>query len=143
MTAMSNYLESQLVQHVFRTSSYTKPTQIGIALCTAAPADTDTGTLTGKEVSNAGAYARVDLAPSDSNWANITSGNGTTNNIGAITFTAASADWGTVTHVAITDNSTYGAGQLLFWGSLAGTKVVSNGDTFQFSAAALSIQLDD
>ena len=140
---MSNYLESQVIQHIFRTSSYTKPSQIGIALCTVAPADTDTGTLTGKEVSNAGSYARVAVAPSDSNWNNVTGGNGTTSNASAITFTAASADWGTVTHVAICDNVTYGAGNLLFWGSLTGSKVVNNGDTFQFSSSQLSVQVDD
>ena len=41
MSAMSNYLEDQLVKHLFRTGSFTKPTVIAVALCTSAPTDSD------------------------------------------------------------------------------------------------------
>jgi hypothetical protein len=147
MTAMSDYLEGQLVNHLFRTGTYTKPTVLAIALCTAAVTDTHTGALTGAEVGNAGSYARLSGAgttnPLDANWAAASTGNGTTSNLQTLTFTAATADWGTVTHVAITDNLTYGAGNVLFYGSLTTSKIVNNGDTFQFAVGQLSIQLDN
>lgn len=142
MTAMSDYLESALIQHLFRTGTYTKPTTLAVALCTATLSDTFTG-ATLPEVGNAGAYARMSLNPLDANWNNVTSGNGTTANTSALTWTAATADWGTITYVAIVDNPTYGAGDVMFWGSLTGSKVVSNGDTFQFASSQLSIQLDN
>ena len=143
MANMSDYLETQLINHVFRTSSYTKPSTLAIALCTSAPTDSDTGSLTGKEVSNAGSYARVALNPLDANWAATSGGNGTTSNVSTITFPTATADWGTVTHVAICDSSTYGGGNLLFWGPLTASKTVSNGDTLTLSASGLSVQLDN
>lgn len=143
MTAMADYLESQVVQHIFRTGTFTKPTVLTVALCTAAPTDTHTGTNI-PEVANSFAYARVANNPLDANWNNVSSGNGTTSNVAAVTFTTASGgDWGTVTHVAITDNVTHGQGNLFFWGSLTGNKVVNNGDTFQFNASNLSIQIDN
>ena len=140
MTAMSDYLETQIITHLFRTATYTKPTVLAVALCTVAPTDTDTGTLTGKEVSG-GSYARVTLNPLDANWAAVSAGNGTTSNTPAITFAAATADWSTVVAVAICDATS--SGNMLFYGTLTGNKVVNNGDTFQFAAGQLSIQLDN
>lgn len=143
MAAMSDYLEGQVIAHIFRTASFTKPTVLSIALCTAAPVDSDTGALTGKEVANAGSYARQVLNPGDANWNAITGNNGTTSNIPAIVFPTATAAWGTVTHVAITDSATYGAGNLIFFGPLTVSKVVGNGDIFQFNTGALQIQIDN
>lgn len=147
MASMSNYLENKILDHIFRATSYSQPSTIAIALCTAAPSDSSTGsTIT--EVSG-GSYARVDLsAPANATW-NGTHGNttgassgtdGTIENASTITFPTASADWGTVTHVAICDATTNG--NLLFYGALTVSKVVSNGDTFTFQASQLSIQID-
>ena len=140
---MSNYLESNLIQHLFRTATFAKPTVIAIALCSAAPDDTATGALTSLELGNSGSYARQTLNPLDANWANVSAGNGTTSNSSAITFPTATADWGTVTHVAIVDSATYGASNVWAWGSLTVNKVVSNGDVFQFSVNQLSFQIDN
>lgn len=139
MTAMSQYLETQLITHLFLSGTYTKPTVLAIALSTAALSSTYTGSLTGAEVYNSGSYGRQALAPSSSNWAAVS--NGTTSNTPAITFPAATLDWGTITNVAICDSTTYGGGNVLFWGTLTGNKIVSNGDTFQFAAGQLSLQL--
>jgi hypothetical protein len=141
MAAMSAYLESQVLMHLFRTGTFTKPTTLAVALCTVTPTAQQTGTLTGYEVWNSGAYARVTLGPLDASWASPTT-TGITSNAVAITFGAASGtDWSTITSVAITDNGSYGGGDLLFWGTLTGNKVVSNGDTFQFAIGQLSVQL--
>ena len=52
MAAMSDYLEVELIKHIFRTGSMTKPTVLAVALCTAATSDSQTGaTIT--EVTNA------------------------------------------------------------------------------------------
>lgn len=129
MSAMSNYLENQLVDHIFRARSFTAPSALYVALYTSDPTDADSGT----EVSG-GSYARAQLDPSDSNWEN-TQGNNTgastgttghTQNSVAITFPAPTANWGTITHFAIRDASS--SGNMIVYGSLAVSKTVNNGD---------------
>ncbi len=137
MSQMSDYLEGQIRAHIFRTASFTKPTVLAVALCTAAPTDASTGaTIT--EVSG-GSYARQTLNPLDANWTAASSTDGLTDNAADITFPTATANWGTVTHVAILDSATLGAGNVLFWGALDVSKVVNSGDTFKFLAGALNI----
>lgn len=85
MANFSNYLEDQIIQHIFRTGSFTKPTTLAIALLTSAATDSDDGsTIT--EVANANGYARQSLNPLDANWAATAGGNGQTSNSSAITF---------------------------------------------------------
>jgi hypothetical protein len=140
MTAFSDYLEGQLINHIFRTASFTKPTTIAIALVTSAITDADTG-ATIAEVANANNYSRVSLNPLDTNWAAPVAGNGVTSNLVAINFPQATGSWGTVTGVAILDSATYGAGNLLFYGTLAVNKTINNGDTFTFPINGLSVTL--
>ena len=139
---MSNYLEGQLIGHLFRDLTFSKPSTLAIALCTASPNDASTGgTIT--EVANSNNYSRVELAPDDDNWAAISGNNGTTSNSSAITFPTASGSWGTVTSVAILDSATHGAGNVLFYGDLTVSKSITSGDTFSFSIGALTIQIDN
>jgi hypothetical protein len=152
MAAYSDYLKNKLIDHLFRSSTFSKPSALAIALCTVAPVDSDTGALTGKEVTNANGYARVAVSPSDSNWEATQGGivgdssgtTGITRNVNSVVFPAATGSgWGTITHVAIVDNSTYGAGNLLLWGALDNPEVVNSGDNFQFSVSALAIEIDN
>lgn len=140
MAKMSDYLEDELIKHLFRTGSFTKPTVMAISLCTADPTDSGTGASM-SEVANSGAYARVDVPPLDANWRATVAQDGETNNVAAITFTTATGSWGTVTHVAICDSATHGAGNMLFYGALTASKTVANGETFEFAIGALTITL--
>ena len=132
MSAASDYLENQLILHLFRTGSFTKPTVLGVALFTAAPSDSGGGT----EVTG-GSYARVNVPPLDANWAATSGTNGTTSNVAAINFGTASASWGTVTHYGIFDATS--GGNLLVHGALTASKTVGSGDAFQISAGGLVI----
>lgn len=128
MTAMTNYLEDELIDHVLRNLAYTSPTTVYAALFTAAPGEAGGGT----EVTG-GAYARTAVtfgAPSA----------GATDNTADVTFPTATANWGTVTHVAIMDAST--AGNMLLYGALTASKVVNNGDTFKFNTGDLDVTFD-
>jgi len=147
MANMTDYLETALIGHLFRTATYTKPTQLGIALSTATQSDACTGGSM-SEVANSAGYGRMPLPPLDTNWAVVTgtgSGPGAsqTSNTPAISFTQATGSWGTVTTVVITDNNTYGAGNALFYGDLTVSKAVTSGDTFSFASGALTVQLDN
>lgn len=140
-TAMTDYLENKLADHLFRTTTYAQPTILGIALYTAAPGETGGGT----EVTG-GAYARVANNPLNANWngthgttTGVSSGTGgLVNNAGIITFPAPSANWGVVTHFGIHDNTA--AGNLLIYGALTTSKTINNGDPAPtFPATTLGI----
>lgn len=141
MSQASDYLENQLIDHLFRGATFAKPSTIYFALFTAAPSDSGGGT----EVSG-GSYARVAITPSNTNF-NATQGGtsgassgtgGNTTNAVAITFPAPTASWGTVTHYAVFDASS--GGNLLIWGALNTSKTINNGDAApSFSAGNLSV----
>lgn len=133
MSQASNYLENELLDHLFNKGAYTAPT-IYVALLTSAPSDTDTGsTIT--EASYTG-YARKSTAAGDWNVA----ASGTTDNGNAITFAACTGGSSTVTHFALVDASS--AGNLLCYGTLGSSLAVSNGITPEFAAGALDVSLD-
>jgi hypothetical protein len=142
MAAMSDYLENQIVDHIFRTASFTKPTNVYIGLFTAAPSDSGGGT----EVTG-GSYAREGGAPLNTLW-NGTHGNttgassgtgGLTDNAADVTFTTATAAWGTVTHIGVFDAVT--GGNLLIHGILTASKVIGDTDTFKINAGDFDITL--
>tara|TARA_R110000772_G_scaffold6215_4_gene21765 strand:- start:871 stop:1314 length:444 start_codon:yes stop_codon:yes gene_type:complete len=92
------------------------------------------GVLT-DEVSTAGtAYARQSVGFG-------TISNGTVATSGTVTFPTATADFGTVSHVAIMDGNTAGAGNVIFYGDLTSAKLIESGDTFQITAGSLTITL--
>jgi hypothetical protein len=133
MSAMSDYLEGEIVKHIFRTGSFTKPTNLAVALYTAAPSDSGGGT----EVSG-GSYARAGLDPLDANWTAPAGGDGHTDNAVAITFPAPTANWGQVTHFGIFDADA--SGNLLVWGALTTPKTINNGDPApSFAIGALDV----
>lgn len=132
MANLSDFLENNLINHLFRTASYSKPAGLHIALFTAAPNDAGGGT----EVTG-GSYARVARAPGDANWAATSGTNGQTSNVAAINFGTATANWGTITHIGIFDAST--GGNLLFWGALGTSRTINNGDSFEIPAGQLTV----
>lgn len=135
MSAMSDYLEGEIIKHIFRTGSFTKPTNLAVGLFTAAPSDSGGGTeVTG----NGYARANTNTDPLDANWAAPAAGNGVTSNVGTVTFpTPTGAGWGTVTHFGIFDADS--AGNLLFHGALTASKVVNAGDTVSFAPGQLQV----
>lgn len=129
----SNYLENKLLDHVFGATTFTPPATLYIALYTSDPTDSDTGT----EVTG-GSYARQAVTNNTTNWPNA-SGGSKSNGV-AIAFPAATAAWGTITHVGIRDALT--GGNLLYSGALGTPKTVNNGDVFSFAAGQLTITED-
>mgnify|MGYP001237905519 CR=1 FL=1 len=138
MTAMSDYLEDALINHVLRNTAFTSPVTVYLALFTgddvaALEANNPTLEVTG------GSYARVACAFDDP------AGGGATANTSDVTFPTATASWGTVTDVAVVDhltNTTWGTNvNVLFHGQLTVDKLVGIGDTFKFSAGELDVTL--
>lgn len=131
MSSMSDWLENGLIDFIFRgQAAPTMPSSLHFALLTAAPSDSGGGT----EVSG-GSYARVAVTRSLANFAgtqgagstSASSGTGgVTSNNAAITFATPTANWGTVTHIAVYDAST--GGNLVFHGALTTPRVINSGD---------------
>jgi len=121
MSAMTDYLEGQLANHIFRTASFAKPTALYIGLFTSPTDDSGGGT----EVTG-GSYARAQNDPGDANWDGPTSGNGQASNAVAVAFPAPTGDWGQATHFGIFDAPT--GGNRLFHDALTQPKTINNGD---------------
>ena len=131
MGSFSNYLEDELLDHVFGKGSYTPPT-IYVALSTGDPLDDGSGLA---EPSGNG-YERAQTAAVD--W-NAASG-GDIDNANAIAFNEATGSWGTITHFALMDAAS--GGNLLVHGALSTSKSIGGGDTAEFAAGDLDASLD-
>lgn len=125
MSAMSDYLENEILDHILGTGSYTMPTTVYIGLSTASMNDDASGT----EISGNN-YARQSVAFSAASG-------GTTSNSGNIEFPAATGSWGTVSHFGIWDASS--AGNMLLHGAFTSSKTISTGDILRITAGDLDI----
>ncbi len=129
---ISYFLANEMLDHILNGSAFTQPTDAYLALYTTMPNAADSG---GIEVSG-GSYARVKCFGA-SDWDAVDPVGGYTANTNTKTFPVATANWGTVVGVGIRSAST--AGNLYFFNTLASSKTVYNGDTFRFSAGALTV----
>lgn len=142
--ALTDYSESGILTHIFRSTTFSKPSRLAIALCRNVPTDAQTG-ATIPEVANTFSYDRKDMgAPSDSVWdavvTNGPGGSGYVTNTSTITFAAANGgDWGWVSGCSVVDSFGYGSGNVLFKGALETPREVRNGDTFSFAPGALRV----
>ena len=137
MAGLTNYLEDKIINHVFGTTTFTKPTNWYVGLLTASPSDSAAGT----EVSG-GSYARQVCA-----FTITGTGTAQAANTSAITFPTATADWGIVGWIGIYDAAS--SGNLVAFQNLqksdfstSTTKIVNDGDVFKFNASTIKIQLD-
>jgi hypothetical protein len=131
MAAASDYLELKLLDHALGTTAFTSPTDVYVGLHTGSPLDNNTGA---NEVTTSGTgYARKVAA-----FASAAGGAASTN--ATITFDAATANWGTITHISLYDGAS--GGNLLFHGAVTTSKTIETGDTFQISSGNLTISLD-
>ena len=127
MTALSNYLENELLDHALGTGAFTAPSNVYLALFTSDPTDAGSGT----EVSGSG-YSRQLITFGASSG-------GTASNSSEETFTASGGDFGTVTHIGLFDAST--SGNLLFHGALDTSRSVVDGGTLTFAVGDIDITL--
>lgn len=125
--SFSNTYETNVLTWTFTSDAVTRPTAWYLGLFTAAPSESGGGT----EVSG-GSYAREAVTFS-------VSGNLATNS-GAIEFPVATANWGTITHVAVFDAST--GGNQIAYASLTASKTIASGDVLRVPAGDLDITLD-
>ena len=125
MTAMSDFLENEILDHVLGTGSYTMPSAPHIALSTGSFGDDNSGT----ELSGS-AYTRKPIA-----FAAASSASAATN--ATVTFPTATGSWGAVAFWGIFDAST--SGNLLIHGAFAASKTIGNGDVLRINSGDLTV----
>jgi hypothetical protein len=125
MSAMSDYLENEILDHILSVGSYTMPTNVYVGLSTGSFADDNSGTeITGNN------YARVVASFG-------AAASGTASNDAAIEFAAATGSWGSISHFGIFDASS--SGNLLIHGAFTTAKTIASGDILKISTGDLDV----
>ena len=125
--SFSNTYENIVLQWTFTTGTVTRPTAWYLGLFTSNPGDDNSGT----EISGNG-YARKSVSFS------VTGDTAT--NVASVEFDVATANWGTITHIAVFDAVT--GGNQIAYAALASSKVIETGDVIRVPAGDLDITLD-
>lgn len=124
---------NKVLDHIFMVSALGQPSNLYVGLSTASPGDDMSGN---QEPPTANAYDRISMATWDAAAA------GASENTNAVTFSEASAGWGTVTHVTIWDHaSTESTTNFIMWAELDTARQITAGDTPRFSAGEIDITL--
>jgi len=125
MSALSDYLENEILDHILGTGAYTMPTTVYVGLSTASFNDDNSGTeLTGNN------YAREAVTFG-------AAASGTASNNAAVEFNAATGSWGSVSHFGIFDALT--SGNLLIHGAFTSSKTIASGDILKIAVGDLDI----
>ena len=125
--SFSNTYETLVLQYTFTNASVTRPTAWYLGLFTSAPGEAGGGT----EVSG-GSYVREAVTLS------VTGDTAT--NTAAVEWPVATANWGTITHIAVYD--ALSGGNQIAYAALTASKVIATGDVIRVPAGDLDITLD-
>ena len=126
MSAMSDYLEDKVLDHILATTTFTKPSAVYLGLSIASMGDNAGGT----ELSGNG-YTRVSIA------FDAASG-GTTDNTAVVDFPSCTgSNWGAVAYWSLWDAST--GGNMLLHGAFTSAKTIEVNDVLRVDAGDLDI----
>jgi len=137
MSAASDYLEDKLLDHVLGNTSFSQPSNVYLALFTATTG-LESNNPSAEITTSGSAYSRQSLSFGDSS-------SGSCSTDADVTFSAATSNWGTITHVAVVDhasNTNWGTDvNVLFYGAVTTSKTIESGDTFQVTSGNLTVSL--
>jgi len=126
MSAMSDYLENKVLDHILATTTFTKPSTVYLGLSIASMGDNAGGT----ELSGNG-YTRVSIA------FDAASG-GTTDNTAVVDFPSCTgSNWGAVAYWSLWDAAT--GGNMLLHGAFTSAKTIEVNDVLRVDAGDLDI----
>lgn len=125
--SLSNTYETEVLEWLFTNTAVARPSAWYIGLFTTDPTDAGTGT----EVSG-GSYVRE--------AATFSVSGDTATTTAAIEWPVATADWGTITHVGVFDDST--PANLIAYAALNASKTINTDDVFRIPAGDLDITID-
>ncbi|MEM9515424.1 MAG: hypothetical protein AAGA42_11270 [Actinomycetota bacterium] len=126
MTAMSDYLENELLDHALGTGAFTAPSGTYVQLHTGVPGETGANNVSAETTRQAATWAAasggVAQLSADLTWSNWSAGPET------------------ITHISIWDAAS--AGNCLFTGALSASKAIVNTDDLVLDATNTSITFD-
>lgn len=132
MTELSNSAELLVLDWILTTGNPTRPAASALALDTTTITDADTG-ATISEPPDANGYDRQVVT-----W-NAASG-GSADNSSAETFGPnITSNWGTITDVAVVDNATYNAGNVVVFTPLDTSRTINVDDSLNFAAGSITV----
>jgi hypothetical protein len=123
---VTTYYDDTILDTLLETSLY-------LVMCTADPTTAATGASC-NEHPNSGGYSRQALGAAQ--WAASADGTKTTGAV--IEFTEATGNWTELTHFAIADSGTYGAGNVRYIGELTSPVTVSTGEILRIPIGDLT-----
>lgn len=132
MGSLSDYSELELLDHLFN-AAYTAAATVYLCLCTADPTDAGTGASM-NEHSNDKGYSRKAITFGAAASRRITQS-------GAVTFDAATDTWTAITHWAICDSGTHGAGNMLAHGAFSSSFQPVSGNTPSVADASVYVEI--
>ena len=134
MAALSNYLETAVLNWIRGTAMPTAPSTVYIGVFSDSPGDDASGTeITSTITGSANRIAVTFGTVTDA------SGAGQIANSGTVTITASAAGGGTVSHIGLFDAQT--GGNLLYHGALTAPVVVAAGNELKIETGLLKVQL--
>ena len=139
MPGFSDYTENGVLNQIFNGTPFVVPGRY-LALFTSATGLEENTIAQADEVSAVGTgYARVNIP---ANGGFTTALTGTLSNAQEFDFPIALADWSTISHAAIVDVATAGAGNIICWGPLVNPRIIYTGDSIRVPEGAFSVTLD-
>lgn len=134
MGSFSNFLENEILDHVFGNAAYAAPATLYLGLSTTTIVDAGTGIT---EPSGNG-YTRAAVTNNATNFP--AASNGSKSNGTVINFPTPTGAWGTVVNFFVADAST--AGNILAYGTLTVAQPIVSGNPVSFQVGALVFTLD-
>ena len=125
---ISDYAENIMLNYILRGGSGA-PAAWGVGLSEGSPTDANAS-----ELPVASGYVRQTVSF-------VLATSGTATNAAAITFSSAAASF-SVLGMQLWDSAATSTGSMLWRGTLAASKIVTNGDALVFAIGAISITLD-
>ena len=139
--SFTNYLENNILDHIFGGGNYARPITVQVGLSTTAINEDGTGIT---EPQAADGYERATVDNNTTTWEDAVTaeagewaGQGTKLNKIDIVFPEATGGWGEVTHFFIADGS-----NILGYGALEVPRTVVEGHEVKFEVHALQVTMD-
>jgi hypothetical protein len=133
--SLSNYGENQWMGHLFGTA-HSPAATVYLALATGDPGEAATGASM-SEVADSGNYARTAIT---FGAAGTPTSRAVTQSA-IVTFPQASGSWGTVSHYAIVDSGTHGAGNVLAYGAFSSSFAPVSGNTPSVASGQVTVTI--
>jgi len=132
MGTLSNYSENELLDHIFN-AAYSPEATVYLCLCTADPTDAGTGASMNEHPDSDG-YARKAISFGAAASRRITQD-------AVVTFDVATGTWTEITHWAICDSGTHGAGNMLAHGSFSSSFTPVSGNTPSVASSSVYVEI--